>query len=106
MNPAQLAIGVAYWILPRFRTKRRKTRLVWLSFGLLNLGIWSVVVGGLVGWTEVAQLAGRLMEAAAVVAFAIHAWFRVKPPAFLETTIEARIQKTERTTIAPRVRDS
>ena len=78
----QLVMGVAYWILPRFGTARRKTMLVWLTYGLLNVGIWLVVMGGFVGAAAAVQLAGRLMETGAVVAFAIHAWFRVKPMGF------------------------
>jgi len=72
----QLVIGIAYWILPRFHTKRGKRSLVWLSFLLLNAGIWLVVVDHLLGNTYVA---GRLLELGAVAAFAIHAWVRVKP---------------------------
>lgn len=75
----QLVMGVAYWILPRFYTKRPKTGLAWLSFGLLNLGIWFVVVGGRSGLANSLLLIGRLMEVTAMVAFAIHAWLRVKP---------------------------
>lgn len=75
----QLVMGVAYWILPRFRTRRPKTELVWLSFGLLNAGIWFVAVGGYTSSAASAQLIGRFLEVGAVVAFVIHAWFRVKP---------------------------
>lgn len=75
----QLVIGVAYWILPRFHTKRRKSALVWLSFVLLNGGIWFVAVGGFIEPADEMQLAGRLMEVGAVVAFVIHAWARIKP---------------------------
>jgi len=75
----QLVIGVAYWILPRFRTKRRKTELVWASFGLLNSGIWLVALSGYIDATGVARLIGRFLEAGAVGAFAVHAWYRVKP---------------------------
>lgn len=74
----QLVMGVAYWILPRFRTKRPLTGLVWLSFGLLNGGIWLMVGGSLMGSAAV-QLVGRLGEVAAVLSFAVHAWVRVKP---------------------------
>lgn len=81
----QLVIGVAYWILPRFRTQRKRAALVWLAFALLNGGVWLVVAGGFVGTVEtgnVLQFLGRAMETGAVVAFAIHAWFRVKPAGF------------------------
>ncbi len=79
----QLVIGVAYWILPRFRGQRPKTALVWLSFALLNGGVWLVVASGFVAAASTVQLIGRLMESGAVVAFAIHAWLRVKPAGIL-----------------------
>ena len=75
----QLAIGVAYWILPRFRSQRRKPWLVWMSYILLNAGIWSVALGGFVGPAVWMLPVGRFIETAAVVSFVIHAWVRVKP---------------------------
>jgi len=76
----QLAFGVAFWILPRFRTKRGNVRLAWLAFALLNAGIWLVTLdpwlGRLAGWGWM----GRVLEALAVIAFALHAWPRIKPP--------------------------
>jgi hypothetical protein len=74
----QLAMGVAFWILPRFQSSRGDGRPVWLALVLLNLGVWLVCVGVVVdldGWNLVA---GRLAELAAVAAFAWHAWPRVK----------------------------
>ena len=75
----QLVFGVAFWILPRWRTLRGDERPAWLAFVLLNLGVWLVV---LASWTPAApgMLAlGRGLEAAAMAAFALHAWPRVKP---------------------------
>lgn len=76
---AQLALGVAYWILPRFRQERGNTRTAWAAFILLNTGIWlaglSLVFNGL-PWVP---LLGRLAEVSAAAAFALHAWPRVKP---------------------------
>ncbi len=78
----QLAIGVAFWILPRFRKppKRGNERLAWLSFGLLNLGVWLVGLGPLLAPTGPLVLGGRLAEVLAGIAFVLHAWPRVKPP--------------------------
>lgn len=78
----QLAIGVAFWILPRFRLppKRGNEKLAWLSFGLLNLGVWLVGLGPLLAPGGALVLGGRLAEALAGVAFVLHAWPRVKPP--------------------------
>ena len=75
----QLAMGVAYWILPRFQTQRRRERWAWSAFILLNGGCWLVVMGH---WLVEPDMvfAGRLAEISAVLAFVIHAWPRVKPP--------------------------
>lgn len=74
----QLAMGVAYWILPRFQSSRGDVRPVWLALVLLNAGLLlasvSVVVD-LGGWN---MAASRTAELAAVAAFAWHAWPRIK----------------------------
>lgn len=75
-----LMMGVAYWILPRFQTERRRVVLVWIAFGLVNLGIWAVAAAPFVGYGAVLTAAGRTAEVAAAATFAIHAWPRVKPP--------------------------
>lgn len=77
---AQLAFGVAFWILPRFRTERGNVRLAWAAWALLNAGVLLVGVGPLLGFGGVSTLLGRLAEAGAALAFAIHAWPRIKPP--------------------------
>lgn len=76
----QLALGVAFWILPRFQNERPRTGLAWAAYLLLNTGI-GLVAGGVV-WTAWPLLLfwGRLIEVAAVTTFAIHAWPRIKPP--------------------------
>jgi hypothetical protein len=80
----QLALGVAWWILPRLRVDGRPTRgresRVWLSYGLLNAGIWAVVVAPWFGpAVQPALMAvGRVAEALAVVVFATQAWPRVR----------------------------
>jgi hypothetical protein len=75
---AQLAMGVAFWILPRFSRgpSRGNVPLVWASFGLLNAGL---IFGVLQPWFGPAILIGRLAEAAAGITFAIGLWRRVKP---------------------------
>lgn len=77
----QLVMGMAFWILPRFSRgpKRGNEGLAWLAFGLLNLGVWLVGIGPLVGSTAWLPLLGRGAEAGAAIAFALHAWPRVKP---------------------------
>lgn len=76
----QLALGVAFWILPRFQTQRGNTRPAWLAFWLLNVGIWLVCLAPVSGAPAVALPLGRLAEAGAAAAFAVHAWPRIKPP--------------------------
>ncbi len=74
---AQLALGVAYWILPRFSGgSRGNTTLAAAAVALLNLGVWLVAFQGLLG---ALLLAGRICEALAGVLFALHAWGRIRP---------------------------
>lgn len=78
----QFVMGVAFWILPRFSGQRRygRSELGWWSFGLLNVG---VVLAALDAWLTVGWLAtvGRMGVLAAVVAFVVMMWSRVKPVA-------------------------
>lgn len=75
-----LVMGVAYWILPRFQTERRRTGAVWLAFVLVNAGIWAVSCAPWLPNSSQWVAGGRLAEVAAAGAFAFHAWPRVKPP--------------------------
>jgi hypothetical protein len=75
----QLALGVAFWILPRWQTQRGDVRPAWAAFFLLNLGIWCVVLTPWLGLPYWVLSLGRICEAAAAGAFALHAWPRVKP---------------------------
>jgi hypothetical protein len=76
----QLAMGVAFWILPRFGrgAPRGNEGLIWLSFLLLNAGI---VLVALQLWLPPALIAGHVAEAAAVLVYAAGSWRRVKPMA-------------------------
>lgn len=75
----QLALGVAYWILPRHLhgAPRGAERPAWAGYVLLNLGVLLVLAGA---WFDAAALtlAGRIGELAAVVVFGVLAWPRVK----------------------------
>jgi hypothetical protein len=75
---AQLAMGVAFWILPRFSSgpPRGNVKLVWISFVLINLGI---VLSSLQLWSPAAMLLGRAAELLAGIFFTIGLWRRVKP---------------------------
>jgi hypothetical protein len=75
----QLAMGMAFWILPRWGGSRGNERLAWLAYGALNLG---VLAAALANWLPAAGLwllLGRAAELAAALLFALHAWPRVKP---------------------------
>jgi hypothetical protein len=74
----QVAAGVAFWILPRFGSgpPRGDERLVLAAFILLNAGILLVASSLMLLGTLVA---GRMIEAAAVLLFVWASWRRVKP---------------------------
>lgn len=76
----QLALGVAFWILPRFRTgaERGREGLAWLSYGLLNLGVMTAAIGQAIGLPPAVPLLGHTAEALAAAVFSLHAWPRVK----------------------------
>lgn len=77
---AQLAMGVAFWILPRFSrgSPRGNENLAWAAFVLLNTGIILAVIHNLSGANEFA-LAGKIMELLGLAAFAVGNWKRIKP---------------------------
>ena len=76
-----LTMGVAYWILPRWGRERQRVRLVAIAYLCVNAAIWVIA---LAPWLSADWLnaAGGLLQAAACILFAIHAWPRVKPSAF------------------------
>jgi len=74
----QLALGVAFWILPRFMkgAPRGKESIAWAALALLNAGI---VLAGLasviaIPWLEIC---GRVLEMAGGLLFLVHAWRRL-----------------------------
>ena len=76
----QLALGVAFWILPRLasNTPRGNERWSWAAFVLVNLGIALNVASPYVGLTWLG-LSARILQAAGVAAFAIGNWQRIYP---------------------------
>src|SRR5512133_3186666 len=70
----QLAIGMAYWILPRYRTgsPRGSQTVLWMTIALLNLGIWTVALVGLFTLPGQWLGLGRLFEGIAAALFALH----------------------------------
>jgi hypothetical protein len=77
----QLAFGVAYWILPRFRSgpERGYEAFGWAAFALVNVGVLLAGLGHSADGGEMWALAGRSAEGLAAVAFVAQAWPRVKP---------------------------
>ena len=77
---AQLAVGIAFWILPRFSSAapRGDERWSWGTFFLLQAGIGCVVLQSLF-WGQWLSFTGRILEAFALAAFVIGNWQRVKP---------------------------
>ncbi len=77
---AQLAFGVAYWILPRLpgSLARGSEPLAWLSLVLLNIGILTVGLGQTLNAPTSVSVLGRVAEALAVCAFAMQAWPRAR----------------------------
>ena len=76
----QLIMGVAYWILPRFRAgaERGDPVLPWAAWGLLNIGVLAAALGTAPGAERTLILLGRVLETLAVAAFIAHALPRIK----------------------------
>ena len=76
----QLVMGMAFWILPRFATPpvRGNEKPAWAALVLVNTGIWLIALSVSVVADPWLTLVGRLAEAVGVMAFAVHAWPRIK----------------------------
>ncbi len=75
----QLAMGVAYWILPKFPTLPERGRLapVVAAFALLNLGVVLAIASAVIS-SDGMLAAGRLAQLGSVALFATHARPRIK----------------------------
>ena len=75
----QLAMGVAYWILPTHAPQpvRGRAAPVMAAALLINAGVVGAGLGPALGRTDLA-VAGRVAELAAVLLFASNAWPRIK----------------------------
>lgn len=76
----QFAMGVAFWILPRYicGLPRGDDRPLWAVWGLLNAGVLLAGLGPLFELPPGLVLAGRLAELLAVAGFVSRVWLRVK----------------------------
>ena len=74
----QLAMGVSYWILPRFghNASRGSERPIWASFALLNAGVLLAAAQLLV---PAFLLAGRVCELVGLLLYAVASWRRLRP---------------------------
>jgi hypothetical protein len=77
----QLALGVAFWILPKYRrgAERGWEWPGWLAGGLINIGVLAAGVGSSLGPTNDGASVGRAIEAGAALCFAATLWPRIKP---------------------------
>lgn len=86
----QLAIGVAYWMFPRFRKEqnphpRGSDALTWAVFVCLNAGLFlrfAVEPFYLMGpqpWLAALMALSGVLQAAAAVGFGLLIWARIRP---------------------------
>jgi cbb3-type cytochrome oxidase subunit 1 len=77
----QLVMGVAYWIFPRFGmtpAQRGREELAWLSFWLVNAGLWAAGLAGLTGVPRETAMLGRVAEGLATALMAVNIWARTR----------------------------
>ena len=76
----QLAMGVAWWILPKYPRlpERGPAAPLWVAWLLLNGGVLLAGVGRSVGASSGVVMSGRVAELLAALAFAAAAWPRIK----------------------------
>ncbi len=77
----QLALGVSFWILPRFihGPARGNEQLAWAAYLLINLGVLSAGAGQGLNAPPGLIVFGRVAEMLAALLFALQAWPRIKP---------------------------
>ncbi|PKN94266.1 MAG: hypothetical protein CVU44_07660 [Chloroflexi bacterium HGW-Chloroflexi-6] len=83
----QLALGMAFWILPRLggNSPRGDERWSWAAFALVNLGIWLNIAGPYAGISSWFSLLARALQAIGFAAFVIGNWSRIYPPKWMAT---------------------
>ncbi len=81
----QLALGVAFWILPRFGslTPRGDERWSWAAFVLVNLGMIVSIVSAYVGFPWLG-IGASLIQFGGFLLFLIGNWQRIYPPKWLK----------------------
>lgn len=76
---SQLAMGVAFWIFPRFGFRRGNVSLAWASWVLVNVGLLLAVIHAVIGAPTWLPAFAYAAAGLGVVAFVAHAWPRIKP---------------------------
>jgi hypothetical protein len=81
----QLALGVAYWILPRISgSDRGRKRWAWASFVVLQVGLALAILSLLqIWWPPASQFfaPGVGFQALGIILFVVHAWPRIRSAA-------------------------
>lgn len=76
----QLAIGMAYWILPRHPGGYRGNEAwFWVSLTLLNLGVVIIAATGVIKTTWLWLTLGRSLEGISTAIFLSQVWKRIRP---------------------------
>jgi cbb3-type cytochrome oxidase subunit 1 len=77
---AQLIMGMAFWILPRFPRLpvRGNEQLAWAAFILVNSGIMILAISSFGLDNAYLNLIGKVAETVGVIAFGLHALPRIK----------------------------
>ena len=75
----QLAMGVAYWILPRFGFERRREWLAAISWIGINCGLVLLLIAAWEQMDVAVWFVARTLEVLGVFGFVLHAWPRVQP---------------------------
>ena len=76
----QLALGMAFWILPRFSqgAPRGNEALVWSSFALINTGL-GLEIAETIFSLQGLVFPGRVAEIAGILMFLLGSWRRIRP---------------------------
>lgn len=93
----QLAMGVAFWIMPRFSTPPRHgdVRPAVAAALLLNVGVLLSAAGGWAGDQPWLVLSGRALVLLAVLLFVLHIWPRVRPPGLFPSPFNRSSEETQ-----------
>lgn len=85
----QLALGVAFWILPRLggSSPRGDERWSWATLVLVNLGILLSIAAPYTGISWLGLLA-RIIQFVGFAAFAVGNWARIYPPKWMRLSPE------------------